>query len=394
MRDDFVQSVKDTLARRVNYLCSNPSCTLGTIGPHSEKSKSINKGVAAHITAASPGGKRFDESLKSEERSDVTNGIWLCQNCAKLVDSDELLYTTELLRAWKLTTEARVQQSVQSNSPLLINDTTEKNVRVRASYAGGPDCSHIDFNIFNAGSKPIYLSSWFINCDDNHSNVSLSCLEGILPFRLQDQDHYDIKVDVGKDSLRSVKSLGIVDGNNHWWNVSENEVARIRQEYIRYKSLKPETATTKLLEELRGCKVDITACVEESNPNFKQLHVKFRNDSNSPIQLRGARIQWEYHPHRMLSNETSSPKVAQTGGSVGLDALFDIRSPVMPGKTVVFSVKRDFTPILVEVLFDDVNEEDIKISIHSNTQLSWIADMDGIPEAVRKYAKFVAEHYL
>ena len=394
MRDDFLQAVKDTLARRVSFLCSNPSCPLGTIGPHSDQSKSINKGVAAHITAASPGGKRYDDLLASDERSSVTNGIWLCQNCAKLIDSDELLYTAELLRAWKLTTEARVQQSVQSNSPLLITDTNTNDVRVRASYSGGPDCSHIHFNIFNAGSKPVYLSSWFINCDDKHGNVSLSCLEGTLPFRLQDQDHYEINVDVGKDKLRNVKSLGIVDGNNRWWNVGENEVARIRQEYIRYKSLKPEPDTTQLLEELRECKVHVAASVKELHPNVKQLQVSFRNDSSSPIQLRGARIEWQYHPHRMLSNGTSNPKVAQSGGSVGLDALFDARSPVMPGETVNFSIKRDFAPMLVEVLFDDVKDEDIRISIYTNTQLSWVANMDEIPEAIREYAKFVSEHYL
>jgi len=68
MRDDFSQTTKDVLARRVNYLCSNPDCPLGTVGPHTNSSKTVNKGVAAHITAAAPGGKRFDSSLTPEER--------------------------------------------------------------------------------------------------------------------------------------------------------------------------------------------------------------------------------------------------------------------------------------------------------------------------------------
>jgi hypothetical protein len=52
-----------------------------------------NIGVAAHISAASPGGARYDEALTSEVRSDITNGIWLCQTHAKLIDDDELTYT-------------------------------------------------------------------------------------------------------------------------------------------------------------------------------------------------------------------------------------------------------------------------------------------------------------
>jgi hypothetical protein len=38
-------------------------------------------------------------------RSDITNGIWLCQNHAKLIDDDELTYTPAVLREWKETAE-------------------------------------------------------------------------------------------------------------------------------------------------------------------------------------------------------------------------------------------------------------------------------------------------
>lgn len=49
-----------------------------------------NAGVAAHITAASPGGARYDAALTPEARADIGNGIWLCQNHARLIDNDEL----------------------------------------------------------------------------------------------------------------------------------------------------------------------------------------------------------------------------------------------------------------------------------------------------------------
>ena len=88
MRDDFSQIVKDTLAKRVSYKCSNPSCRKQTSGPQQNNSGTINIGVASHITAAAPAGMRYDSQLDSEQRKSIDHGIWLCQNCAKLIDSD------------------------------------------------------------------------------------------------------------------------------------------------------------------------------------------------------------------------------------------------------------------------------------------------------------------
>jgi ribosomal protein L37AE/L43A len=47
-----------------------------------------NIGVAAHISGAAPGGPRYDASMSSEARKSINNGIWLCANCARLVDGD------------------------------------------------------------------------------------------------------------------------------------------------------------------------------------------------------------------------------------------------------------------------------------------------------------------
>ena len=101
MRDDFPSKAKDSLGRRVGFLCSNPICGMSTVGPHSEPSSATNLGVAAHITAASPNGPRYDASLSEEARRAVDNGIWLCQSCAKLIDSDISRYSVDLLHQWK-----------------------------------------------------------------------------------------------------------------------------------------------------------------------------------------------------------------------------------------------------------------------------------------------------
>ncbi len=101
MRDDFTQATKDILANRVGWKCSNPKCRKGTRGAGEKEDKYVNIGVAAHICAASEGGPRYEADMTSDERKSVRNGIWLCQSCSKLIDSDVNKYTVKLLRSWK-----------------------------------------------------------------------------------------------------------------------------------------------------------------------------------------------------------------------------------------------------------------------------------------------------
>jgi len=107
-RDDFPENVKRALAARVGHLCSNPDCMAPTSGPtRKDADGSINIGVAAHITAASPGGPRYNEAITSLQRASLSNGIWLCQNCAARIDKDPNHYTTKLLYRWKDGAEKR-----------------------------------------------------------------------------------------------------------------------------------------------------------------------------------------------------------------------------------------------------------------------------------------------
>ena len=53
--NDFLESKKETLAKRVNYLCSMRGCRLRTSGPRTSPDKAVSIGMAAHITAASVG---------------------------------------------------------------------------------------------------------------------------------------------------------------------------------------------------------------------------------------------------------------------------------------------------------------------------------------------------
>lgn len=100
-RDDFSKEIKRVLQERVGNRCSNPSCRCLTSGPNFDENKASRIGVAAHITAASPGGPRYEEAVSPEQRRSIQNGIWLCQNCAKRIDADPKNHSITLLFSWK-----------------------------------------------------------------------------------------------------------------------------------------------------------------------------------------------------------------------------------------------------------------------------------------------------
>ncbi len=120
MRDDFDEKTKQILARRVGYRCSNPNCRKLTTGPQEDTTKAISIGVAAHIKAASLGRPRFDPMMSAAERKSPENGIWLCQCCAKLIDSDEKRYSVDLLKAWKKLSEQAALLEIENN--LLLSE--------------------------------------------------------------------------------------------------------------------------------------------------------------------------------------------------------------------------------------------------------------------------------
>lgn len=120
-RDNFAPRVKDLLAKRVGHRCSNPGCTQPTSGPQLDPEKSINIGVASHITAAAAGGPRYDSSLSAEARTSSDNGIWLCQTCGKLVDNDPGRYTVATLRDWKHSSERYAAWQLENRSSPIID---------------------------------------------------------------------------------------------------------------------------------------------------------------------------------------------------------------------------------------------------------------------------------
>lgn len=106
-RDDFSATTKKTVAARAGYRCSNPTCRRSTSRPDPfNEAGHVNIGVACHITAASPGGPRYDASITSDDRSSPSNALWLCQVCAKVIDSAPEAFPSQALAAWKRNAES------------------------------------------------------------------------------------------------------------------------------------------------------------------------------------------------------------------------------------------------------------------------------------------------
>jgi tetratricopeptide (TPR) repeat protein len=120
-RDNFSEKTKKLLADRVGWYCSFPSCGQGTLGPSNvNPEQRINNGIAAHISAASENGPRYNSLMTPEERKHADNGIWMCRNHGNLIDADFDNYSVATLKQWKLSAENRAyEQLSKPNHPHL-----------------------------------------------------------------------------------------------------------------------------------------------------------------------------------------------------------------------------------------------------------------------------------
>lgn len=135
VRDEFSAQTIDQLAKRAGNVCSNPGCKRPTFGAAKSHDGVVNVGVASHITAAAPGGPRYDPNLTREQRRHQSNGIWLCQTHGKAVDSDEEHFTVEMLRDWKRLAEER------SFAAIILTDEAQEQTTSTAVLEAGDDTS-------------------------------------------------------------------------------------------------------------------------------------------------------------------------------------------------------------------------------------------------------------
>jgi WD40 repeat protein len=203
MRDEFPETVIRALSRRTGGRCSNPNCLCLTSGPQpSNMLAVINIGVAAHITAAAPGGKRYNPSLTTEQRRAASNGIWLCQSCSKLVDSDDSAYSVAVLHGWKKDAERRAFEAI-AGDPRAAIASLERRLSGHTNFVW-------DIAITPDGRKVVSAS--------NDTTVRVwDVASGACLYRLDGHKSFVCSLSLAPDG--SLAATGGLDGGIIIWNI-------------------------------------------------------------------------------------------------------------------------------------------------------------------------------
>lgn len=133
----FPTEVKELVAYRAAYVCSNPDCLRLTAGPSlANASLKVKIGEAAHIVGEKPLSARH-EKLDDSALNGIKNALWLCASCHTAIDKNNGIdYPTSLLRQWKSDIEARISAILKSHqSPLPLYERTTSNSRIAQGIA-------------------------------------------------------------------------------------------------------------------------------------------------------------------------------------------------------------------------------------------------------------------
>lgn len=112
MRDDFTKETRERIAKLAGWRCSFPGCLAETVGANSNGTSVIDIGTAAHICAASQNGPRYDDTMTQEERRSARNGIWMCRDHGKAIDTPDPQFSVKLLHDWKRAAEQASRRRV------------------------------------------------------------------------------------------------------------------------------------------------------------------------------------------------------------------------------------------------------------------------------------------
>lgn len=136
-RAEFSQLTRETLAKKSGYICAYQGCKRMTVAGSADRKSGLTMvGVAAHITAASNRGPRYDPSTSSEERASEANDIWTCQIHGKLIDDNPSKYTVDVLCRWKRQHEDWVFNRVESGIKLFSRGVFRLSFRNVGEFSG------------------------------------------------------------------------------------------------------------------------------------------------------------------------------------------------------------------------------------------------------------------
>lgn len=153
---EFSSTTARHLGERVAYMCSKPDCRILTIRARSGSDSVLKKGKACHIHSASPNGPRFDPRMSDADCKSPSNGIWLCDICAREVDDDASIYSARTLKGWKNKSELYVMELATQDSRLRqLRTTLSQSLSALRILSGIPQMGVTDITFFNAAGIPL-----------------------------------------------------------------------------------------------------------------------------------------------------------------------------------------------------------------------------------------------
>jgi len=253
---DFSEKTKRILGERVAYICSNPMCRRLTIKPHSSENKSNRLGEGGHIYGASVNGPRYDSTKSNSDISSYDNGIWVCNVCHKLIDTENSTYDSDTLYKWKIDTEMYV-------NTLVIQDTRLRQLRLL--------CQKYLTALRILSALPSYLDQTFQNPNGNNIELTRLLMElelilfdhefieeaDLLKIIISDLDNYIIpfvnhnstgkqqNISIWKNDAVKIFMLDIMRfSNNSYKRYLTQEIDLVQRELLR---LNKDFITPKLL---------------------------------------------------------------------------------------------------------------------------------------------------
>ena len=304
--DDFKLATKREIAARQVHMCAYPNCFATTSGPSETDGKSVNIGEAAHITAAQPGGPRYEESLTQAERRDAENGIWMCRTHAALIDRDVERYTTDKLKDWKYQAEDRagrlLGQPKGCATGSLASVSPATRLGAQQTVMVGDEYFPITYN-FDADADNAKLT-WFVSA---------------LVIQFSIQKHFQLKNAVLEHLIVTVNETKPIPGYRPMMGLYPSEAN------LFYVQIGPNTGTTPR--------------------EFRPTRFYYKADDDNPERH-------EFPPALVLDNDTPNQVAlrlnAESGGMylVSIDASVSAGTdreilPVMPPQWMIFEQSDD-----------------------------------------------------
>ena len=287
----------------------------------------------------------------------------------------------------------RKQDSHLENILTELKQRSDRKLKVRINPVWIRNQLHAQVQLFNSGSRAIYIESWWIKWEAHGKKgkggqQSVETIQGKLPIRLEEHDKTDLLIRVDS-KIESLSGIGVFDGDQHLWLATDENLIVFKHNATTHQL--PGVDEPKENLSLEGIEVEVQAnATRPIEMNHDRLEVIFRNLSNRVVSVQSAQLRWTYTPPRQGPDIPGEPSVSEAGASVTLSRQ-SMSNLVAPGEQVLFFLDHDISYPLIEIARGDVLDEDIVVEIYSGGGKGWSASMNEIPAVVRGVANSVVE---